>query len=64
MKKIMSLMLMLLALVSFIGCEQSNPDVDPTTTGQDVQITQGDPGTGDEYEDDDDDGEEDDDDDD
>lgn len=57
MKKLM-MIISLLTLIGFSGCEQINP---PATgvSGTNVQVTQGGPTTGDENNDDDNDGEDD-----
>lgn len=57
MKKLITLMLLLFALIGFGACEQVNPTAN-TVSGTDVQVTDGDPAAeADEDEDDDDDDE-------
>lgn len=60
MMKKLTMLIALIVLISFSGCEQMNPPANATASGTDVQVTQGD-AMGDNENDDDD--EEDDDDD-
>lgn len=59
--KRLTMLIALLIIVGFTSCEQINPQANGATGGADVQVTQGDPMTGDENDDDDNDGDDDDD---
>ncbi|OEK00888.1 hypothetical protein BFP97_04905 [Roseivirga sp. 4D4] len=61
MMKKLTMLITLIVLIGFSGCEQMNPPANASASGTDVQVTQGDQMGGNENDDDDD--EEDDDDD-